>query len=346
MDKSITTHIPEMTTEEAQSLAQQWSPKQWAHEIAKLTPGQLASVIPLASPKLDPILWKEKLDAAISGLKEHSQLEALGKVLTVTQSIEILSYVNKQQYVADKLAPILVGMTQTVFYQLLTNLPANALAPLKQDALTEAVQHHLTLLVQNLEGETTAYQNALLQKERELEALGLDHLQKDIASIESSIEQLQQQGFVFLQLTSAALSVAWNTMRTDLIENLSRIKEQCQRIVNFNEGPTGLKASFEKKLNSIFAEFGSDEIPSTEAMVKFGVWYLRDYWEIGLLPHLNEHQLENGKTPAEAQAFREKLFIQVNQNLKKIGLSTLADLKRAKIYSKSALKVFIESSMR
>jgi len=100
-----------------------------------------------------------------------------------------------------------------------------------------------------------------------------------------------------LATLNKALQLAWNSNRVDLIEKLSTAKETCQKFVISIIGhprhavnpPTGLYARLEARLNAVFGNpsdpndieaAGNDE-PAMEALVKFSIWYLKDYWDLG-----------------------------------------------------------------
>ena len=72
-----------------------------------------------------------------------------------------------------------------------------------------------------------------------------------------------------------------------------------------------------------------DEDPACDALVKFSVWYLQDYFELGLLPEVtNEAELDR-----DPQRYREL----ARQRLHRLGLKTVGDLKRAGIFSRATL---------
>lgn len=354
---------PDLTAEELCQRALKWTNEQWRNEIAKLTPEQVMAVLPLASVENDPGHWQQKIISAIEGMRERAALEAAGKILSVEQCSVILSQTLKEEALHVKLVPIFVGMPHEIFWTLFTSLTPEQLAPLKQEAFTEAIQHHLTLIVHELTKQIGVFQSMLLAKEKELQNLALDDLGlEEIHNIYRDFDELHQYGILALKSINCALAIAWNTPRLDLIEHLSDLKEKYQRIIHFQIGISGeepsnvssLRGLFEKLTQSIFSEHTPsqgidifpDDLPAVEALVKFGVWYLKDYWEIGLLPHIkNATQLdfEAASPSAKKQNYHEQLFVQVNKNLERVGLSTLADLKRLKIYSKKALKEYIAS---
>ena len=88
-----------------------------------------------------------------------------------------------------------------------------------------------------------------------------------------------------------------------------------------------------------------DDEPAVEGLVKFSVWYLKDYWELGLLPGVEKQadlDIDMEKhTEAERAEYREKLFTLARDTLDQVGLSTVGDLKNAFIFSKQTLQEYI-----
>lgn len=118
---------------------------------------------------------------------------------------------------------------------------------------------------------------------------------------------------------------------------------------------TGLFALLEQKLNAVYGnpldpndiEALDNSDPAIDALVKFSVWYLRDYWEIGLLPMVkNERDLDLSSrrySERNRAEHREKLFVMVQENLERLGLDKVKDLKKARIYSRETLQDFIRA---
>ncbi len=362
MEQMRTSQLNALSTEELWQEVHHWTSQQWMREINKLTPEQIAAVLPAATSKYDDTHWKEKLAAAISGLTERTQLEAAGAALSLMQNIQILSYVSKEPSLLDKLPPLFVGMPHAVFSELLMTISSEQQLTLKKEALTEALQHHLTLVAQELTINLTPYRAKLSLLNKELAALSLDEIgQIAIETILKSINNLIEEGLRFVKLANCSLAIAWNTLRLDLIDQISELKEHYQRVIAHDGGltktetlpATGLFAVLESRLNSIFADTNAsgqstpmaDETPAIEAIVKFGIWYIGDYRDIGLLPniaHKKQLDISLENKPLEQQAEREQLFIATNKHLEGLGLATLHDLKKAGIYSKKALKDYID----
>ena len=116
--------------------------------------------------------------------------------------------------------------------------------------------------------------------------------------------------------------------------------------------PKGLYAKFEEKLNTIYSGFNHgegllDEDPAIEALANLSIWYLQDYWELGLLPEIsNIQQLDldpKHYNESERSDFKADLFLKVRKNLESKGLKTVFDLKSNQIFSKGMLKNYLSS---
>lgn len=228
--------------------------------------------------------------------------------------------------------------------------------------ITEPVQHHLTVLTHEIVHQIPEYATKIDDLEQEIANLNPAEMgHSDLKNIVHRIEE----GAKFYEKTinkiNKVLTLAWNTNRTDLIEKLSVAKEISQKLIGSLVGsrrtissePTGLFAKLEDHLNRVYGilydqqdiEALEDDEPAIEALVKFSIWYLRDYWEIGLLPKITDPadlELEASHFPHDHKMeFRENIYNEVINNLSKLGLNYVKDLKEARIYSKATLIDYI-----
>lgn len=358
--------LPKSTsfTAEQLSTANQWPIEKWRDIIPKLSPDQIALILPLATPEQDLISWKDKTHAVIEILKTPQQLEAVGRAVSFEQIYEILSWITENRDLNQvKLFPLFVGISQELFFMLLMQASSAQQLLLKQESISEPIQHHLTLLTHALSTTSESQNQTFSNLEMQLESLNLAIMTPEqISEQENVIEFLRETCLNTQLVSSKALAIAWNSNRTDLIEKLSSIKEQSQKLSNLAIGhpklqdfpATGLYAILENRLNSVFNDENniplSEDEPALEALVKFSIWYINDYWEVGLLPQIStteKLQLNSESVTEQEQIdYRKDLFAIVEKNLEKIGLLTLKDLKKNKIYSKAALKNFIQSNLQ
>lgn len=323
---------------------------------------QLAAVLLHMNEKNTPY-WKGKTRAILLGLSSQEQLEMAGRFLSSQQILDFLeSDLIMQDDNFTKLLSILVGMPHQTFSQLLCEISDEQLQLLLQAAYSEPLQHQLTVFIHEMNNRYLILSEELQKILKEIEHLSIDHIGKnELILIKNKINDISLEFSNSLEKMRSALKIAWNTHRTDLIENLNEIKDKYLHTLNqfighpeTSQGTTGLFELLNQQINTVFGnpydlndpESLSNGEPAIEALVKFSIWYLRDYWEIGLLPQIqNESELELDpatSTEQERLEHRDQLFSKVQSNLEKLHLKTLWDLKKAHIYSKKALSEYIK----
>lgn len=316
----------------------------------QLSPGQVSAVL-VALFNQKEIDTKEKVFAIISGMVERRQLEAVGKVLAPSLAFEFLELYQDIDHPQHwKLSPIFVGMPFPVFSQILSNLTDSQLQLLKEEAITEPIQHHLSLLCNEMTVYLTLLMELIYKFHEDLEGLKAESLGfSDLELLKRKIEQMADDCWLSIEKLDRALSIAWNTDRSDLIEKLSMVKEQCQRVLVGNigharsqgEAATGLYLLLENQLNGVYGNANDpkdiealhDGDPAIDALVKFSVWYVQDYFELGLLPEVTSE----AELTMDPQRYREL----ARQRLHMLGLTTVRDLKQAGIFSRATLAEYI-----
>lgn len=354
--------------------------------LQTLTPEELARILPtLSSEKLqenaprfshDMILmavsilnsdhereWKSRLGAFIRGLTDYKALEYAGKGLDRKQALEILhQFSTDLKEEVNKLSPLLVGMQHGVFTDLLLEASPQEMQLLRQEAVSEPVQHQLTVLTHEIVRQIPAFGQELENLHKTIQGLQVNELShRDLLALTDALHQAAEFFAEINAKCDRILALAWNTSRVDLIDKLSHAKELSARYLQqvvghprLNQIPaTGLHALLEKQLNSVYGnpddpkdiEAVDEDEPALEALVKFSIWYVTDYWNIGLLPHVKDPQLlspvPGELSPKKRQALHTKLLETARNNLEKMGLVTAKDLKTAGIYSKATLQEYI-----
>lgn len=360
----ITDHT--LADESLKQSAAAWKPEQWTLQCPLLSQSQLALLAPLAAPDSNDRSWNEKLHQLFLHLTSSESAAVFGKTLNSMQLIEIMHFIKNTRNDVEnrqKLSSLFIGISPSVFREVITQGPEDTLFFLREEAMTKALQHHLSLITHELNTQFTDFCDTLSNKENELETINLQDLGKEeIISLYRSLENFHEEAKSILNLTGRVLGIAWNTNRSDLIQELGRIKELCQKYqieavgkeANHDMPASGLWLFLQKKIENLFSDQGingtessmKDSTPALEALVKFSVWHIEDYLALGLLPQAKGWNPLNWTHKNESLKNREQLFIEAENNLAKIGLQTLSDLKAERIYSKKALMEYINAHQR
>ena len=297
---------------------------------------------------------EDKMISLFEFIDTSEQLETLGEHLSVPQFLHLLDFLAAHPTYQNSLSSLLIGLRSEIFCKALNFFQSGHLALFKEEGRLEPLHYHLTQFVH--EGESL-YKHIDLQMERfeeNLRTLAAEDLTVErLEELISQISPLRNKLLDCLERISVALSIAWNTDRIDLIDKLSSINEALQhQLVLFIGHPasdnlpsTGLYLKIEQILSTIFDSSLKDEDASIEGLTRLTVWHLKDYWELGLLPHI--HQLEeldlDPARPEEKQreARHQHLFSHVQQQLERLKIGTVGDLKREHLYSKPLLKAYI-----
>jgi hypothetical protein len=309
-----------------------------------------------------PQLTIHQLQLLVHKLNETSDLEAIGKQLSLNQFLDLLIHLQKEPTLTTKLSPLLVGLSPYVFFQALLLMPFESVEVLKREGVLEPLQHQLNLFIHESElvNRQASEQIHTLTKEiQESQIKEWNH--QDLETMQLKIEQLKMHYEELIHAINKALALTWNTTRIDLLDKLNHLKEfslsQLQNIGSprlQTETPSGLFAFLEQLLYNTYGsvndsqediEVLDDEDSAIEGLVKFSIWYLQDYWKLGLLPkikHVKELELDPIRyNERERIQHRQQLFNQVQQNLTELGIGKVADLKKAEIFSKKMLVEYI-----
>lgn len=326
--------------------------------INDLSPEQIIAIVTALEETKDNE-WIVKLKAVIKGIKDYPKIEAVGKALSLQQAREIFA----EDWLLDKsevwkLSPLFVGMSHDVFSHFLRSASPSHLQIFKHEAIAEPLLHHLTVLIHEIAHQMSTHLEHLQQIEVAIEQLNLqDFSKEELGYIMVGINKSREYYKEALEKINKMLTLAWNSSRVDLIDKLSQAKEGCQKFLIHAIGhprsprtkPTGLYAKVQAKLNKVFGdpndpkdiEALEDDEPAIEALAKFSIWYLRDYWDVGLLPKITDPQTLQSLNAEEEVEQKSELLNDVQENLSSLGLSTVADLKKRGIFSRKILQDYI-----
>lgn len=317
---------------------------------AHLDPVQIKTALVAIDLGKDPN-WINKTHAFISGLASPNQVEDVAKLLSRPQLLELLA--NRTQI--ESLQPLFVGISTLQFQEIIEFASTQQIETLREESVGEPVQYHILNLYHLLQNERIELAQQVELLETEIENLSLPEIPlNSYLELIEKINALKQRVLDQLAMIGRLVLISWNSNRIDLINKIGELKESWEK---FNihtlghsrrgiQNSSGLYLTLETKLNSVYGdpqnlndiEALHDDEPAIDAIVKFSVWYLRDYWEIGLLPMIkNEDELQLTKE------HQDKLLEMARIHLEKLGLFTVKDLKKAHIYSKETLSEFIHA---
>ncbi len=292
----------------------------------------------------------------ISSIHDTHQLESTGQSLNAAQFLKVLDAVSQKVLPENTLLPLLVGIPTETFIQIINQASPDQLNLLKLESVTEPIQHHLTSFVNKAEKASEEIANELIKAGKWIQQMDLALVsKKDLDALRTQLRHAKEYYQEMLSVISRALALTWNTNRLDLIDKFTILKEHC--LVTLHEfvgsprneanPPSALYDQLEKRLATVFdgTESLKDTDPATEALAMFSIWYLKDYWFVGLLPSIHsEEALElNGDDEVAKRDHRQKLFSQVQENLNRLGIGTVGELKKAEIFSAQLLQDYIAS---
>lgn len=302
----------------------------------------------------------ELLHALLANTLPTELLECLGQHSSLWHLQETLRYAEQAPQQQAKLLAIFAGLPFAVFEQLLDNIEPAHLQLLQKIGHTEPLMHQLTLFSHRYEQHYQEHCKEVEELLREIEQQRPIHMTSaEMYMLIDKIAKLQHVCEQEQDCLAKALSIAWNSGKHALIEALSTLKERhyylLQHDIGMNDCSTGQCSGLYQKLAQQLAKaFGdpneidsfemlrNDESPF-EVLAKFSLWFLKDYWDIGLLPNITSEEqlkdLDETKSNGRALDFRKE----VEQNLHKLGLINVEAFKIKHIFSKEMLMEFIAS---
>jgi hypothetical protein len=292
----------------------------------------------------------QQLAKSISKMAKE-QIESAAAVMTLPQFTAVVEEIAAHKNHLPLIPALLVGFPYHQFRTFIDEAPKSLIDLLKQESQSEALQHHINLFIHQLT-EQIAHQERLAEDvNHAIEKI--DYHQIDLAVVDQLVDALDaivMESERLIETLATPIELAWNTGRSDLVDRLSYLKEHLIHLVteyvgnmrNKEQASTGLYALLEQKLNNIYSaknehdiEALADNEPAIEGLTRLGLWYPKDYWQLGLLPHLADPEKLGNNTK------KQDLLKIVRANLKKICLNTVGDLKTAHIYSRSMLQRYV-----
>lgn len=297
---------------------------------------------------------KEKLEIFLKILDLPETPENLSKFFTSDQFLGFLDLLNQYPAYEHSLPSLLIGLPPAVFSQALHTINDQQLNLLKHESLLEPIHYHLTQIVHQGEALHEKTEQACRSLEEEFGTIKQEDLTSEqLNQLLNRIEELRDPLTSYLRGINRALSIVWHTDRIDLIEKLSTTKESIHYQLAHAIGKssseqhpsTGLYAVMEGVFANIYDASLKESDAAVEGLTRLSIWYLKNYWEMGLLPTIDDPAKlaldPSNFSEAECRQHHQHLFHLVQEQLNRLKIGTVGALKRARIYSKPLLKAYI-----
>ncbi|CRX38329.1 hypothetical protein [Estrella lausannensis] len=298
---------------------------------------------------LPPQEQKEKLTALLSGIKSNSALTLIGKLLTPSQFLTLLE--EPSTCTPSILNPLLAGFPEPLFLDCISLASKETLTALGRQTFGEPIEHHLAAAVQTVDNSLQQLYDSLKISEHDIQLLETGTLTgADLKRIKESFDSLGMKAHLILHLLGNLLLLAWNSGRAEMIDSLSTAKESSSKLIvqvigkegNGETPASGMYYLLKLKLDSVYETKDpqkgkvhlSNDHPALEALSCLSLWYVQDYLEKGLLDHEDIQSLDIEKDSTE-------LHLLAKAKLERVGIKTVGDLKREKIYSIPLLNEFL-----
>ncbi len=256
-----------------------------------------------------------------------------------------------------KIAAFLTGVSPKVFRQFLSIASESQLHVLKQEALAAPLRHHLSLFIQAATAEFQETVAVSEKIEQAIEQIDPDKsTREEVLKEEVKIDQLAAQTQHLITQIDRALAIAWNINDPAIVQQMSSMKEAGIKFAHLEIGSphsldksaTGLYRAMENRLFSVYGEWDGKEQPVqkplTDTLEHIHIWFLEEYFILGLLPEIESRQeaIELEKQPEQRRYYLQK----VQERFGKLGLHSVQDLKRAWIFSRASLIEFLGNDKR
>jgi hypothetical protein len=323
---------------------------EWQPFIIQSSIQEFQEALPHFSPHEWPLIFyllqvqpaiehQEKLTHLFNHISKLDQFNLLGQSLSTASFLAFISFLLSHALHLKVLAPVLMHLPHPIFLESLPRFYA-LLPIIHLETLLEPLCYQLTLLMHTYESHLEKMKQKIELFKQKIHSIDLSM----VPSLTQEIEFIAQEGQTDLNLLETALEIAWQTERTDLIAKLSAIKEQLTHLQHYrigsplksNQPASGLYLLIEHALTAVFDSTLKDEDAALEGLACLKLWNIKDYWEVGLLPQLQyplDSDVENIKD----------LMLQVQENLARLNLCQVKDLKRERLFSLELLKHYIHA---
>lgn len=324
--------------------------------LSNLSPKQQALAFKILGEAKEKSL-DSKIELLFSPFQDTSSLEQMAGYLDSSGWRMFLHFLHHHPHQSPTLFFVLKGLPFEVFYDKIGELEEEEMRLMKLETSLEPLSFHLSLFASKLKEAKEQMSFAIEQLvhlfyTQNFETLTVEKLHFYF----SQIEELDRMNSIYLHKLNQGLLLVWNTLRVDLIEELSRLKEFFLKVKNRIEekeelhfyGPEHLKTLLKEAYKNVYQLFNENlDAPSLEGLACLSLWNVKDYIEVGLLPffsHLEEyeHYLESASEKEKAR-YQENLLNYVQNHLTSKGLRTIKDLEENYIFSKELLLNYLKN---
>lgn len=277
------------------------------------------------------------------GFRDNRQIESAAAALSLPQLLSLFTGVYTR-HPPFPVAPLFVGLSPQLFSQMMLRATPKLLKELRPDSVEEPLQHHLILLSHELTNESQLLATASAAFYSSIEQIDSQALESSaIAELFQQIDIQAHRHHAAEKMAANALTLAWNSGRSDLIERLMALKELFSR--RSKSEINAMRTAVETHLNKIYCDLGDSDL-AIEALAPLKLWYLKDYWAVGLLPHIaSEEQLAAAAAEGPGDEDRKALlYAAARDTLTQAGLKQVGDFKKQHIYSKNCLQEYLRRS--
>lgn len=314
---------------------------------AELSPEQAAAAVLAfqADAENNEGLFTKTL-ALFEGFRDNRQIESAAASLSLAQLLSLFTgtYTRHPPF---PVAPLFVGLSPQLFSQMMLCATPKLLKELRPDSVEEPLQHHLTLLCHELANESELLATACAAFYSSIEQRDSQALESPaIAELSQQIDLQAQRYHAAEKMAASSLTLAWNSGRSDLIERLMALKELLSR--RSKSEINAMRTALEAHLNKIYNGLDDSDL-AIEALAPLKLWYLKDYWAVGLLPHIASEELLDAAAASSADGQGDEdrkalLYAAARDTLAQAGLKQVGDFKKQHIYSKKCLQEYLRRS--
>lgn len=341
---------------------------QITRSATQLSPQETARLINTVV-RIKPSQWEHKIRSIIACTSQSNsrRLQHIGSQLTPKSFLALLGQ-RPQKKLLTKLPALLQGMHPTELQSLLIAANLKQLNIFKTTVLSPPIQQHLALIIEQFSKQETTFTEELDALKRSIAAFQCETvILSDIQDLEQRLHTARETIDHQLATLDRTLIFAWHGGQTDLVENLTDLKEYyrndlrialghpapIQALTTYSDesnqqhlnpliahpAATGLHQQLELKLREPFALYPGNT-PAKEALPALGIRTVADLEELRIIKKELSTSSESGNRD---QSYKDTIHW-IAERLQHSGLFTVDDFIQQRITNKSMLKTLINKT--